>query len=297
MADAADAGPGTRSSAQDILSLATSGTDMFSGGPGELNHIGTVFGGRMIAQALASASRTVDGLPPTSLHSYFVAPASAALSIEYRVERIRDSRRFANRHVNAYQDGKLVFTMMCQFHGSEDGFVHQSAVMPDVPPPEEVLLIHEFVLKNSDRLDEAAMHNFLSPLPIEMRAVRPEVYFFERPETPQRDFWFRLPSAAAIDDLRLQACLLGYCSDYWLAGVAAVPHFFPTNSKGHLISSLDHSIWFHRPARCEDWLLHHTTSPSAQDGLGLSRGQIFDREGHLIASTTQECILRDLTAR
>lgn len=294
MTAAIEAGPGTRSSAQSILSLEQTSPETFVAGPGELNHIGTVFGGRMVAQSLASAARTIDALPPTSLHSYFIAPASASLPIEYEVQRLRDSRRFANRQVTARQEGKTVFTMMCQFHQTEDGFDHQAAQMPDVPPPEEVPYLHEFVEANRDKLEPAAMHNFLSPLPIEMKTVRPSVYFFERPETPQRDFWFRLPSAAAVEDPRMQTCLLGYCSDYWLAGVSAVPHFFPTNSRGHLISSLDHAIWFHRPVRCDEWLLHHTTSPTAQDGLGLARGQIFDRAGRLIASSVQECILRDL---
>ena len=80
----------------------------------------------------------------------------------------------------------------------------------------------------------------------------------------------------------------------WL-GVAATPHVFPTNSSSFLISSLDHAMWFHRPMRCDEWMLHHTTSPSAGDGLGLARGQIFDRDGRLIASTSQECLLRRLT--
>ncbi|MBO9376165.1 acyl-CoA thioesterase II [Sphingomonas histidinilytica] len=283
-----------RVSAGEILAIEPVGEDRFIGGAGGVNHIGTVFGGRLAAQALLSAARTVEAMPPTSLHGYFLAPAQISLPIEYRVERLRDSRRFAHRQVTAVQEGRAVFTLLCQFHAPEDGFVHQAAAMPDVPPPEEVPTLQQFVRDNGDRLDFAAIRNFSGALPIEMRAIAPEAYFYERPREPERAFWFRLPGAATIDDPREQACLLAYASDYWLAGVSATPHGFPTNSSSLLISSLDHSLWFHRPVRCDEWLLHHTHSPAAGDGLGFAQGRIFDRRGRLVASTAQECLLRQL---
>lgn len=283
----------TRSSARDILALEALGADHFAAGPGEVNHIGTLFGGRLVGQALACAVMTVDDLPPSSLHAYFLAPTDPMRPIEYRVTRLRDSRRFANRQVIGLQGDIAVFILQCQFHDPEAGFAHQAA-MPDVPPPEDVALLADFVRDHRYRLEPAAVRNFLAPLPVELRPIAPERYFFQRPETAARDYWFRLPSAADIDDDRLQACLLAYASDYWLAGVSAVPHIFPTNAAGLLIASLDHSIWFHGPARCDGWLLHHTYSPSAHDGLGLAQGMIFDRTGRLVATSTQECLLRRL---
>ncbi|HZV08752.1 MAG TPA: acyl-CoA thioesterase II, partial [Novosphingobium sp.] len=105
---------------------------------------------------------------------------------------------------------------------------------------------------------------------------------------------FRLKGAAQIADPRLHQCLLAYASDYWLGGAAAISHALPTNSRVLLISSLDHALWFHRPVRCDEWLLHHTHSPSAGGGQGLVQGQIFTRDGRLVATTTQECLLRRL---
>ncbi|ATE66495.1 acyl-CoA thioesterase [Rhizorhabdus dicambivorans] len=283
-----------RASVEEILGVEPAGADCFIGGARDVNHIGHVFGGRLVAQALMSAVRTVEAMPPTSLHSYFLAPALASVPIEYRVTRLRDSRRFANRQVLAVQDGQPVFTLACQFHAPEDGFIHQAATMPDVPPPEDVPTLQQFVREHEDRLNFAAIRNFSGALPMEMRVIAPEAYFLDRLERPVRDFWFRLPGAAAVDDPRAQACLLAYGSDYWLAGVSATPHGFPTNSAELLISSLDHALWFHRPVRCDQWFLHHTESPSATDGLGFTRGQIFDRDGRLMASTAQECLLRRL---
>ncbi|ATI80673.1 acyl-CoA thioesterase [Sphingobium yanoikuyae] len=284
----------TSDTATSILALTQNGLDGFTALSGATNHIGTVFGGRLIAQALAVAVRTVEVLPVSSLHAYFLAPGLDNLPLEYRVTRLRDSRRFANRQVTAFQDGQAIFTLICEFHAPEQSFSHQSAVMPSVPPPEQVAPVQQFVRDREADLDVAAIRNFSSALPVELRPVAPEAYFMQRNAQPERAFWFRQPSAAAIEDPRLHQCLLAFASDYWLAGVAAVPHVFPTNSREFLISSLDHAVWFHRPLRCDEWLLHHTLSPSASDGLGLSLGQIFDREGRLLASTAQECLLRRL---
>jgi acyl-CoA thioesterase II len=44
--------------------------------------------------------------------------------------------------------------------------------------------------------------------------------------------------------------------------------------------------------RCDEWLLHHTHSPFAGDGLSLSLGRIFDSSGRLVASTAQEALIR-----
>lgn len=284
----------TVSMADAILSLTAALPDRFIGQSGDANHAGSVFGGQMIAQSLVAALRTVDTLPLSSMHAYFLAPATVSAPLEYRVDRLRDSRRFANRQVFVHQGGKRVLVLACQFHAPEEGFEHQAVAMPDVPPPEEVKSLQAFVQQNAGLLDVAAIRNFSGALPVELRPIDPAAYFLDRPERPLRDFWFRLPSASAIDDPRLQQCLLAYASDYWLAGVPAVPHAFPTNGRHLLLSSLDHAVWFHRLVRCDDWLLHHTMSPSARDGLGLAQGFIFDRSGGLVATTMQESLVRRL---
>jgi acyl-CoA thioesterase-2 len=232
-------------------------------------------------------------MPLTSLHAYFLAPGQVDRPVRFQVTSLRDSRRFANRQVAVWQGDTQVFTLMAQFHAPEDGFAHQHVAMPDVPPPEAVMPLQQYVQQNAAAIDLSAVSNFQGATPIELRPIAADSYFMERSSAP-RNFWFRLSSAGAIVDPRLHQCLLAYCSDYWLGGVAAIPHVFPTNGKELLISSMDHAMWFHRSVRCDQWLLHHTISPSATDGLALTRGMIFDRAGRLVASTAQECLLRRL---
>ena len=282
----------TLENAEAILALSQIGSDVFLADAGSKNHAGTVYGGRFLAQALRAALETVSAMPLTSLHAYFLAAGATSSALEYRVERLRDSRRFANRQVTAYQEGRRLFTLMCQFHEPEDGFVHQFAEMPDVPEPEAVASIQEFVRERALELDRAVVDNYSGILLAEMRPIAPEEYLIGRPAQPERDFWFRLPSARVISDPRLHHCLLAFASDYWLNGVSAMTHTVPTNGSHLLLSSLDHALWFHAPVRCDEWLLHHTVSPAAGSGLSLSHGKIFDRRGNLIASTAQEALVR-----
>jgi acyl-CoA thioesterase-2 len=63
-------------------------------------------------------------------------------------------------------------------------------------------------------------------------------------------------------------------------------------SAGGMAASLDHAMWFHRPCRLDDWLLYTQDSPSASGARGLTRGNIFTRQGELVASVAQEGLIR-----
>lgn len=295
MSDPASAGDAdrqpTHETVAEILAIEGMEADHFVAAGGARNHMGTIYGGRLLAQSLLAASRTVDVLPVASLHAYFLAPGQVDAPINYRVVRLRDSRRFANRQVTAMQGDRAIFTLMAEFHAPEPGFAHQIAAMPDVPAPEATPSVQHYVRAHHASVHPAAVENFSGATPVEIRPVGPDGYFRGRSRLP-RAFWFRLPPGGDAVDRRGQACLLAYGSDYWLAGVAAIPHTFPTNRRELMIASLDHAMWFHRPFDPGDWMLHHTVSMSAGDGLGLAQGRIFDRHGVLIATTTQECLLR-----
>lgn len=281
-----------------ILGLEQGDGGHFKSTNADRNYSGSLYGGQLICQALVAACKTVESWPVSSMHCYFLAPTSIEQAIDYHVETLRDGRSFAQRQVVAKQSGKVVFHLICSFHKGEEGFEHQQGVMPDVPAPENVQPLNEFVSENRSRLPDAAVRNFSErSLHVEIRPVDPGSYFFQRRETTERNFWLRLRDAQSIDDVRMQQCLLAYCSDYWLAGCGAIPHTVPTNSDELRISSLDHAMWFHRPGRCEDWLLYQTSSLSAQDGRSIANGNIFDRQGRLLATTAQDALLRRLTGK
>ena len=65
-----------------------------------------------------------------------------------------------------------------------------------------------------------------------------------------------------------------YFSDHNLLACALRPHGIPFPSpKLGVFVSLDHSMWFHAPFRCDEWLLYDMDSPALRSGRGLSFDQ------------------------
>lgn len=103
--------------------------------------------------------------------------------------------------------------------------------------------------------------------------------------------WFR--TLSSIDENpALHQVVLAFMSDFALLGAALLPHPYTVHSDGMQVASLDHAIWFHRPARTDDYLLYALDSPNASGSRGFSRGEFFTREGVLVASTAQESLIR-----
>jgi len=278
--------------ARQLVDIEQTGPTRFRSRHNQRNHTEALYGGQVLGQALAAASRTAAGQPAHSLHGYFLRVGAVDMPVDYDVELLRDGRRFAARQVAASQAGRLIFHMHCSFHDPEPGFAHQFEAPLDAPGPEGLAPLQDFVRAHADRLSQAAVEKYGAPFPLELRLIEPQQFFFEPPTELRRDFWVRMPSAGAVDDSAMRQCLLAFLSDYWLAGVAAGRHISPTNRKNVRIVSVDHAIWFHRPARADQWLLYRTDSPSAQQGRGLARGLLFNQAGALVASTAQEAVMR-----
>jgi acyl-CoA thioesterase-2 len=115
--------------------------------------------------------------------------------------------------------------------------------------------------------------------------------FTPPPQAPHRMAWLktvgRLPDSQALHQY-----LLAYASDHLFIGTALMPHGVTFWTPSMQIASLDHLMWFHQPFRVDEWLLHVMDSPVAHGGRGLVRGRVFTRDGRLVASTTQEGLIR-----
>lgn len=278
-----------------LLTVMPTGDDRFAGSP-QPGGVGRVFGGQVIAQALQAAQASApEGMAAHSLHAYFLRGGTEGLDTVYEVARDLDGRSFANRRVVARQDGETILTLTASFQRSEDGLAHQECAMPDVPPPDDLKPDFEhrrdLLAKMGDGMTEAQRMLFLRPRPIEMRTVGTLHWMNREPSTPRAQSWFRTV-AQLPDDPALHRAVIAYASDYTLLGTAALPHGLSW-FRGELTgASLDHAIWFHRPARADDWLLYATDSPWSGGGRGFNRGHIFDRAGNLVASVAQEGMMR-----
>jgi acyl-CoA thioesterase II len=254
---------------------------------------GTVFGGQALGQALWAAIQTVAADRRVhSLHAYFLRPGAVARPIVYEVDRIRDSRSFTTRRVVANQGGPAIFAMSCSFQIDEPGFAHQAA-MPATSAPETLATEQERLAPFLAAAPDAIRAKLLAERPFEVRPVEQtsDDPFAPAPRAPRRLMWMRA-SGALPDEPALHACLLAYVSDYQFMLTALAPHGVSWMSPSLQLASIDHVVWFHRPFRCDDWLLHAIESPTAQAARGLVRGEVFTRDGRLIASTAQEGLIR-----
>lgn len=272
----------------DVLDIKATSATEFVGRTQWMPH-GRVFGGQVLAQALVAAMRTmVDNRAPHSLHSYFLRPGDIAKEIEFSVEILRDGRSFSARRVHALQDGKPIFSMIASFQDEDAGLNHQSEMPIGVTPPEELPTAAQLL----GALDHPVTNYWSKARPFDLRHASEPVYLQPAKEhLAEQLIWFKALSELP-DDPQLQAAALAYASDYSILESILRRHGISWAHPGLASASLDHAMWFHRPARVDDWLLYVQNSPSAQNGRGLSQGKIYNREGSLIASVAQEGMIR-----
>ena len=274
-----------------LLTLERIEENLFRGQSQDLGW-GTVYGGQVLGQALAAAMQTV---PPErvahSMHAYFLRPGDVRRPIVYDVDRIRDGGSFTTRRVVALQKGQPIFNLAASFQTPEPGFDHADS-MPDAPAPETLQSEQALLAGMLERLPRVLRDRALTERPLEMRPVDPSPNpLSPTPQAPQKMVWLRAV-APLPDDPTLHAALLAYASDWSLLTTALLPHGVTWLTPGMQVASIDHVMWFHRPVRMDDWVLHVIDSPSAQGARGLVRGRIFTRDGRLVATTAQEGLVR-----
>ena len=253
---------------------------------------GRVFGGQVLGQSLHAAYQTVsEDRIAHSMHGYFILGGDINIPIDYHVDTIRDGRSFTTRRVVAFQNGKAIFNMAASFHIKEEGESHQ-IVMPNVLTPDLLLtdIQQAEVLqkKNPERFQRMMMNH---PQIFEFKPVDKAIYLQTRNSPPLAHIWFRIKDKIK-GDFALQHQILAFASDYSLLLSATLPHREKLMNAKVYYASLDHALWFHRDFKIDDWLLYAIESPSASNARGFSRGSIFDKNGTMVASVTQEGLMR-----
>lgn len=250
-----------------------------------------VYGGLVLAQALVAATRTVEAERQAhSMHAYFLLGGDPSAPIVYDVDRVRDGSSFTTRRVKAIQHGRAIFVLSVSFHKAEEGLAHQTD-MPDVPPPESLPTLKELQERYASALPDNLKSFWRHERPFEMRPVSIERYLTRAKSPPTQAIWMRANGVLG-DDPALHRTLLAYATDLTLLDTALIAHgklLFDTDIQ---LASIDHSMWLHGHARVDDWLLYSQESTWAGHARGFSRGSIYSRDGRLIASTTQEGLMR-----
>ena len=259
---------------------------------GDSRDIGSpqVFGGQVLGQALSAAHNTVDGRVAHSLHAYFLRRGDMNAPIIYDVDRARDGGSFSNRRVVAIQHGRPILNMAASFQSPEEGLEHH-AEMPDVLPPDDLKDLTGVAADISDKIPMKLRRFMTKERPFEFRPVDP-LNFDARKKLPaNKSVWIRAVDQLP-DDRALHQNLLAYVSDFELLATSTLPHGLSFTRGNLIMASLDHALWFHRDFKMDDWLLYSMDSPNASGARGFARGQLFTAQGQLVASTSQEGLVR-----
>ena len=164
--------------------------------------------------------------------------------------------------------------------------------MPEgIPGPEGLQNDEERAKAIADKIPAHIRDKILADKPIEVRPVAPLNPFNPEISEPQQHIWFRA-AGELPDDPAVHKYMLAYASDFRLCTTSLRPHGYSFMHPKMQVASLDHSMWFYRPFRFDEWLLYTMDSPMAINGRGLSRGRVYTQDGLLVASTAQEALIR-----
>ena len=251
---------------------------------------GRLFGGQVLAQALLAANRTVDERRPHSLHGYFLRPGDSARPVLYEVERIRDGKSFTTRRVVAVQNGRAIFNMDASFHVAETGFNHGD-IMPNVPLPDDLeddVAVARAAANDDPRVSPWARFE----RPFETRSVHRIDSDLSPSERLWNPVWVKFRGDLVEAEPALTSGLLAYVSDMGMVSTSALPHADQVPRMELQMASLDHALWFHRPFDINNWLLFVKRTSTAVGARGMNNAELYDTEGQLVASVSQEGLMR-----
>lgn len=238
-----------------------------------------IFGGQLLAQAIALGAATSEGKTVKSLSVLFPREGSMDEPLEFEVEESQTGRAFAARRIAAAQNGKIFFLAQLSMHTDEEAFDHQDP-MPDTGGPEAATPEDMGMVPWTTRIVDG-----VDLLP---RDVGPADY----------GFWNRIEGRDLPDDLTTHQALLSYATDLTVIGTALRPIEGYGQSDAHVslhTAVTSHSMWFHRPFRLDDWCLVTQHASSVYGARAFGHGAVFDEGGALVATFAQESMIRPVS--
>ncbi|MGW4774371.1 acyl-CoA thioesterase [Nocardia sp. NPDC004278] len=257
------------------------------------------YGGDLVAQAAVAAMRSVnDGKTLHSMHSYFLRPADIGAKVRYEVEVLRDGRGYSTRQVRGYQNGKPVYVCLANFAIGERGGTFSAELTEAVPDPEDLPSSAEYLAERSGgTMTEESRIYWSAGRSFDTRHVPGPVYLsIEGERLPHQAVWVKpfdpLRTVAGLTDDQRDLAALAYVCDYTILEPVLRVLDLPWATPGLVTASLDHAMWFHRPASVDGWLLYLQNAVAADAGRGLGSGRFFTRDHRHVATVVQEGMIR-----
>jgi acyl-CoA thioesterase II len=274
-----------------MLQLHHVGDHLYEGKPehgGDIRNV--VFGGQILSQMIMSAhvdrnDGREDVKEVKSIHAIFARAGDYALPIQYRVERMHDGRTLGSDTVTYSQNEKIMSRGLILWSADETDLIRhtESVAMPDVPSPDEVpdyprgLVFPGAEARIVDEID---------------------VWSADQPVGPAvQNIWTRFTNNYSPV---VNQAILSWATDGWLIGTAMLPHAEVYQDQAHRTIStgvVSHTLNFHEPFDADEWLLLANESIWAGRGRTHGRCNVWTQGGRLVATYTQDNLVRHFRDR
>jgi acyl-CoA thioesterase-2 len=259
---------------------------------------GRIYGGQTMAQGLAACQQAAGLSKPIHHFScHFLRGGDPEQSIEFEVDKLSSGRSFSCFHLRALQkinsSSAAILAMTASFQAPEIGLQHQvGGLLPEWKRPEELQPLTELMEQHLHMIPKRIQPLFVAGgTPFDLRPVELSLPWDESTRPPWNAVWLRTHDALPDED-HVHERVLTYISDWSLLESALFPHPTAVWRPDVQCASLSHSIHFHRPFRVDDWLCYAYRSPTTSGGRGLCVGEFWTASGDLVASVTQEGLIR-----
>jgi acyl-CoA thioesterase-2 len=263
----------------DVFDVEQVGTGRYRG-EHDVGERSVVDGSQVLAQSIVAATRSCPGKVVRSAHAIFVSPITGQLPIDLSVEVVRNGRTAGSARVVGSQDGRTKTDVLVSLDLPQPDVVRRNAALPDTLGPESAIPL---------------------VMPLDGREIRlVDVIDPNDPDhvgPPLLDAWLRYDQPPQRDDL--ERALLAHFTGHLSISTTMFPHRGLGTAQAHdTISTgvMTIGISFHEPVTAEGWLLYRHESTQVGAGMSYVRGQIFTEAGALVASFTQEGLIRAFVA-
>lgn len=258
---------------------------------------GRVYGGQTMAQALAACQKLVGGdFSVHQLSCHFLRGGDVSADIRFDCEVLSHGRSFSAIAVRASQEGAPILAMTASFQRAERGLEHQDGLGPlarGLPAPEDLPTLADRFAPHLAKVPPRLRQLYSADAnPLDLRPCEFVAPWDESVRAPRQAVWVRAKDPLPPGDEAVHQRLLTYFTDWALLGTALQPHPTAMWRRELQAASLSHSVTFHRPFRMDAWLCHVMRSPSASGGRGFALGEVWSEDGRLVASTSQEGLMR-----
>jgi acyl-CoA thioesterase II len=258
-----------------VFDVQPDGQHRFTGNSdGGTRHV--VDGSQLLGQAIVAASKTFPRHVVRTAHVVFVRAVDDERPLVFSMDILHQGRTFASAIVDVAQGDRRCASVTVLLDVVQQSVIEHAATMPAVGSPAQAVPVDMPMAGRQLRLVGLADPND----PAEVG-------------DPIIDAWLRYDQCPRRSDLA--KALIAHFTGHLSISTTMRAHQGIGTAMAHKTVStgvMEISVTFHEPVDWDGWVLYHHESTHVGSGMSYVRGQVFTEAGLLIASFTQDGMIR-----